>query len=178
MVIILSEVKQLSSKTKEQKPSAFLFGKMITTGFIGGIIWSAFAVVIYLFNFSEVAPYTYLLQPWLQASWIDKWQGHGLSIILSGILSLIPSTIYYIIFKRINSMWIGVVYGFFWWIVLFFCIQPLFNVTMSVFELESKTIVATIAVFVLYGTFIGYTISYNDYDLKIKEQTQKLKEKS
>lgn len=147
---------------KDKEPKDWLFGKMIVTGFVGGIIWTVLFVFIYVFHFSEVAPITYIVEPWLEADWVSKWQGHLLSIGLAGVLSLIPSIIYYYLLKRLNFMWIGVLYGMILWVLFFVGITPIFvSNTVRTFSLE--TIISTISLFILYGTFIGYTISYNYY---------------
>lgn len=158
----------MTEQANEQGSSDFLFGKMIITGFIGGIIWSAFLSIMYYFNFSEVAPKTFILNPWSQSAWIDKWQGYGLAILLSGLISLLPSVLYYFSLRRIYSMWIGVFYGVVLWVILFFLLSPFLNGTRPVMDLKLETIIATIGVFILYGTFIGYSISFHDHEQRIK----------
>ncbi|MHA6250996.1 YqhR family membrane protein [Oceanobacillus sp. CAU 1775] len=157
----------MSSKMQEIEQPSKLFGKMIITGIFGGVTWSIFFVFMYLFSFSEVAPYNYILEPWLKVEWADKWQGHLLSIGLAGIISIIPSIIYYFTFKRINSMWAGVFYGALLWVIFFIVINHLI-IGNSINDLPIETIITTISVFILYGTFIGYTISYDYYLSKRK----------
>ena len=165
-------MKEELEQNKQKKPIG-LFGKMIIIGLAGGIIWSALAVVLHYFNFAEVAPKTFLLRPWLQTEWTDNWEGHLLSIFLSGIISLIPAIIYYSLLKKINSMWVGVGYGIVLWGLLFLLLQPLLPLTVPITELSADTIVTTLCIFILYGTFIGYSISYDYHDMEIRKSRQK-----
>lgn len=128
----------MTDKSKDKEPKDWLFGKMIITGFIGGIIWTTLFVFLYVFHFSEVAPITYIVEPWLKTEWASKWQGHLLSIGLAGMISLIPSIIYYYLLKRLSSMWIGVLFGMVLWVLFFVGITPVFvSNTVSTFTLET-----------------------------------------
>lgn len=74
-------------------------------------------------------------------------------------------------------MWMGIIYGGLLWLVTFFLIQPLFPYTKQIMELSLDTIISTICLFVLYGTFIGYSISYDYYDTYVHNKTQYQHEK-
>lgn len=150
-----------------------VFTKTLLAGATGGILWSILSVILYYFNFTEVAPKSFLLRPWFITAWADQWQGHLLSIILSGILSLIPAIIYYLLFRKFNTMWIGAAYGIGLWIVLFYMLQPLFPRTVPVTELSQETVVTTLCLFILYGVFIGYSISFDYHEMKIKQNQKK-----
>lgn len=152
---------------KEMHSSGLLIARAMIIALVGGIIWSAFFVFLYYFNFTEVAPKTFLLRPWLQTEWTDLWQGHLLAIFLSGVISILPAMLYYILFKKINSMWVGAGYGIFLWCITFFLLNPLLSVAKPVTELSMDTIITTLCIFILYGTFIGYSISYDYLDMKM-----------
>lgn len=156
-----------------QGQGASIFGKIALIGFIGGIIWSALLVVLYYFNFSEVAPKSILLRPWIQTMWSDGWQGHLLSIFLSGVISLFPTFIYYITLKKVYSMWVGIVYGIVLWGIIFFILQPFIPLTKSISVLNTETIVTTICVLGLYGLFIGYSIAFDYHDMNVRAKKKK-----
>ncbi len=165
----LEGVRQMTEQSaeKEVHSSGLLIARAIIIAVAGGIIWSAFFAFLYFFKFTEVAPKTFLLRPWLQAAWTDHWQGHLLSICLSGVISILPALLYYILFKKINSMWAGTGYGIFLWCIVFFLVNPLLDAAKPVAELSIDTTVTTLCIFILYGTFIGYSISYDYLDTKI-----------
>lgn len=134
--------------------------KALYTGFIGGIIASTFGYIMYYFNLIKVSPKSFVLTSWNNASWTDGKLGIFLSIILIGLLSIVVAFIYYLLFKKVNSVWMGFVYGVILWGIVYYLLQPIFTNVPSLTELNSSTIISSICLYVLYGVFIGYTISY------------------
>ncbi|WP_373900529.1 YqhR family membrane protein [Geomicrobium sp. JCM 19037] len=51
------------------------------------------------------------------------------------------------------------------WVIIFYISNPLFIGLDSVPELSGITIVSTLSLFVCYGLFIGYSISY-EYEME------------
>ncbi|HLR62430.1 MAG TPA: YqhR family membrane protein [Lentibacillus sp.] len=163
---------QRLEQNKQEEPVSIL-SRSLLTGFIGGLLGGFFGVVLYYFNFSEVAPKSYLLRSWLTASWIDGWLGTVLSILMIGVISLLTAFIYFILFKKVNSLWMGVAYGIVLWFVVFYIIQPIFPNIPPLGDLNANTIVSTICLYILYGTFIGYSISYDYTDTLYKLRAEK-----
>ena len=150
-----------------------VFTKSLLTGFIGGMLWSVFGVILYFFKFSEVAPKTFLLRSWLTAEWTNSWLGDVISILGVGVISILTAIIYYFVFKKINVMWTGIIYGALLWGIIFYVLQPVFSNVPRLADLQLKTIVSTICLFILYGGFIGYSISFDYHSMKIKLKHQK-----
>ncbi|WP_163969975.1 YqhR family membrane protein [Oceanobacillus halotolerans] len=157
-------------QNQEEQPISLLSRSLIT-GFVGGVFWGIVGLFAYYFNFSEVAPKTYLLRSWLDAGWTDRWLGDVVSLIALGVISVIVAFIYYIIFKKINSIWMGVAYGALLWGIVFYVLQPIFPNVGPITGMGEYTIVSTICLFILYGTFVGYSISY-DYEDTLAKNTQ------
>ncbi|RLL48103.1 hypothetical protein D8M04_02170 [Oceanobacillus piezotolerans] len=148
-----------------------LLPRSLLTGFIGGIFWSTIAILMYYFNFSEVSPRLFILRSWLKDEWTDGWLGDLVSIILVGLISIIVALIYYSTLKKVNSMWAGVLFGIVLWCLIFLLFQPIFNNIPSFSELQLNTIVSTLCLYILYGAFIGYSISYDYHDTQVRETT-------
>lgn len=154
----------------------FLLMRSLLTGFISGLLWSTIGVIMYYFNFTEVTPKTFILRPWKSVAWTNGWLGDIVSIVTIAVLSIGIAFIYYGLFKKLPSIWSGVIYGCILWVIFFILIQPLFPHVKQLAELSKETIVTTISLFILYGTFIGYSISYDYYDTFIlgkEESAQK-----
>ncbi|GAB3052125.1 YqhR family membrane protein [Virgibacillus ainsalahensis] len=164
---------QLEQNKKEHIGS--LLSRSLLTGFIGGILWSVLGVIMYYFNFTEIGPKHYLLRSWNTAKWTDGWLGDIISILMVGLISIAAALIYYGIFKKVNSMWMGAAYGIILWLIIFFMLQPIFTNIPPLAELSFNTIISTICLFILYGTFIGYSISYDYNDTKVKASKEKEK---
>ncbi|TFJ93697.1 YqhR family membrane protein [Lentibacillus salicampi] len=157
---------------KQEEPVSLL-SRSLVTGFVGGLLGGFFGIVLFYFNFSEVSPKSYLLRSWLTASWIDSWLGTVLSILMIGVISLLTAFIYYVLFKKINSLMMGIAYGIVMWFIVFYIIQPIFPNIPPLMELSANTIVSTVCLYILYGTFIGYSISYDYNDTMYKLRADK-----
>ncbi|WP_029270014.1 YqhR family membrane protein [Virgibacillus alimentarius] len=166
-------VTEKNNEQDYQKSSISVLGKALINGFFGGIFWSIIGVVMYYFNFAEIAPKTFLLRSWTKAQWTTGWLGEVVSIFMVGVLSILVAVIYYGLFKKINSMWIGVVYGLIVWGIVFYILEPIFSTVPELTEFNQDTIVSTICLFILYGLFIGYSISFDYYEMLIRLQQKK-----
>lgn len=155
-------------KAKTVKPITILPHSLLT-GFIGGIIGSICGVLLYYFNFAEVAPRTFELRPWIAADWTDSWLGDMISVLVAGVLSIVPAFIYYGLFKRIKSILFAAIFGVALWAIIFYVLHPIFGNVPSVSEMSMSTIISTICLFIVYGTFIGFSISYDYHDSVLKE---------
>ncbi|SEQ20033.1 Uncharacterized membrane protein YagU, involved in acid resistance, DUF1440 family [Virgibacillus subterraneus] len=162
-------------QNKQERPMS-LMSRSLITGFVGGLIASSFGAIMYYLSFSEVAPKSYLIRSWITADWTDGWLGNMLSILMVGVLSLLTAFIYYGIFKKIDSLWMGVGYGIILWVIVFYIVQPIFPNIPNLMDLNRYTIVSTLCLFILYGTFIGYSISYDYADTIRKEEEIKEKQ--
>lgn len=163
--------KQSEEKERHEGKKKTL-SRSLLTGFIGGLLWSGFSVIMYYFNFVEVAPKTFLLRSWLTADWTKGWLGDIVSILLVGIISLLTAFIYYGLFKKVNSLWMGMFYGVLLWVIVFYLAQPIFLNIPRLVDLSKETVISTICLFILYGTFIGYSISFDFNDMEIKERKE------
>ncbi|MFU0791494.1 YqhR family membrane protein [Virgibacillus proomii] len=161
----MAEQKKQLEQNQHETPMTIL-ARSLLTGFIGGVFWSIFGTVLYYFNFSEVAPKSFILSSWIQAEWVDTWLGNVITIFIIGLLSIGTALIYYGLFKKINSMWVGAVFGILLWIVIFYIMNPIFSTVPPLTKLHMDTIASTSCLFILYGTFIGYSISYDYHDLQ------------
>lgn len=158
----MSSGKQNQSNQNEDQLT--LLARSLLTGFTGGILWSIIASIFYYFNFMEVSPKSLLLTSWVNADWTDKWLGNFFTIIIAGIVSVAFAFLYYLLLKKIYSLLVSILFGIAVWAIVFFVFQPLFPNVPRLTELSLNTWVTTICVFILYGTFVGYSISYNYED--------------
>ncbi|WP_234028559.1 YqhR family membrane protein [Lentibacillus sp. Marseille-P4043] len=160
------------SAENNRDKSMSLLSRSLITGFVGGVIWSILGVVMYYFSFSEVAAKSFVLRSWLVKGWTDGWLGDVISILLTGVLSVFAALVYYGLFKKINSIWLAAGFGVVLWVIIFYVFHPIFDNVPPVTDLNMNTIVSTLCLFVLYGTFIGYSISYDYHDTIVKEQRE------
>lgn len=141
--------------------------RTLLTGFVGGFFWGMISLIMYFFNFIEVTPKMYVVKSWIKSDWTNGWIGDLFAIILIGMLSMSISLLYHLLFRKINSIWIGFMYGLVLWMVVFIIVQPLFPNITQLADLKRDTLISTICLFSLYGTFIGYSISYAHYESEL-----------
>ncbi len=77
-----------------------------------------------------------------------------------GLLSILISFLYKAFLAKFEGIIPGIIYGLFWWALLFFGMGLMAPVIKSAFNLPKETIVTTICIFILYGVFIAYSVSY------------------
>lgn len=158
------------SKNKQiQSNQQSILKRSLLTGFIGGILSGSFSIFMYYFNFSEVTPRSYVVTNWINNDWANGWIGDIMSIFIIGLLSIFVALIYYVLFKKIYAMWLGAFYGVLIWFFIFVIVQPLYSNMEKVTNLSQDTIISTLCLFLLYGIFIGYSISYDYFDTIILE---------
>jgi preprotein translocase subunit SecG len=149
---------QQLEQNKREQPMA-LWMKAAITGFVGGVFWSLLGYLAHFFHFTELSPNMILL-PWNIGDWKYGKTGNYLAIFLIGVLSIAVALLYYVLLRKIKSMWAGVGYGIALWVIVFYVLNPFLPGLRSVSQLERNTVITTICLYILYGLFIGYSISF------------------
>lgn len=134
--------------------------KALNIGFIGGVLWSLIGAATYFFNFSSVSAASFVVRSWVQTEWSGSWLGELVSILAIGVISIGTALVYYSILKNARGLMPAILFGVGLWFVVFFLFSPVFSAVPEFTQLDSNTIVTSLCLFILYGTFIGYSISY------------------
>ena len=144
-----------------------LISNIVMIGFVGGIIGSFLGMVAYYFNFMDFTP-KFILTSWSNHGWVKAWQGFLLTMILFGILSIVIAFLYYFLLKKVKSMVAYMLFGVVCWLLFIFAFNPMFKDLPSLAKMSGDSIITSICLFILYGVFIGYSISF-DYHEYIRE---------
>jgi hypothetical protein len=165
----------------ENNHSISFIQMVMVTGFVGGVLWSLVAYLSYFLQFTKIEP-NILLEPFTVGNWKESWIGIVITIFVYGILSMGVAYFYYLVLKKLKSMWVGVFYGISLFLIVFFILNPIFPSMKPFFRLDSNTIITSVCIYVLYGVFIGYSISYEQSNLihviEEKEKKPNLNEES
>ncbi|WP_353855268.1 YqhR family membrane protein [Bacillus sp. Bos-x628] len=161
-------MKRDEKKNKEEKnqptQTTFMLGRVAATGVFGGVFWGFIGFLTHMFHFSEVSP-NMLLQPFVLGEWKKGGLGTFISLMILGILSIGAAFIYYALLKRIKGFWMGLIYGAILWVLVFYVFNPIFPDVKHVQDLKQSTIVTTFCLYILYGMFVGYSISFEYNEL-------------
>jgi Zn-dependent protease with chaperone function len=163
------EVVLMANEQKMEYPKPMSLPVMVFwTGLFGGVFWGTIGFFAAYLNFTEIHP-NVIIEPWALGNWKHRWQGTILSIILLGILSVAVAFIYYLLLKRFKGWWMGVVYGIVLFLIVFLVLNPLFPGINPFPDLGRDTVITSICIYIGYGIFIGYSISY-EYQTKTMQK--------
>ncbi|WP_313897308.1 YqhR family membrane protein [Bacillus cereus group sp. BfR-BA-01380] len=133
--------------------------KIVQIGVFGGLFWGSVWYFLHIFSFTVAGP-NYFLLPFALGNWKEGVWGNIAGIICMGIFSILVAFVYKAIFSKFEGLMPGIIYGLVWWGLLFFVIAPVAPVIKSMVEMPKETIVTTACIFILYGVFIAYSVSF------------------
>ncbi|TWI55965.1 YqhR family membrane protein [Halalkalibacter nanhaiisediminis] len=145
-------------QNKQEEQMSFV-AKVALIGLYGGLIWSLVGYFAFFFNFIRVGP-ALVLMPFALGAWKDTYVGQLVGVAVITVLSIGVAYLYKLILQKFHKLWVGVAFGLTLWILVFYLLNPIFPGLKSVANLDSNTIITSICLYVLYGVFIGYSISY------------------
>lgn len=160
--------------TKESPHLQSFNSTIAVTGFAGGIFWGFMGYIAYLLNFVSVGP-SLILMPWALGEWKHMMAGQWIGIIAIGVVSIGLAFLYRAVLAKINNVWPGLLYGALLWLVVFILLRPLYEGTGAGLVLNLNSIVTSFALYILYGLFTGYSISY-DYHERDAQKRQAIQE--
>ncbi|MCJ8006804.1 YqhR family membrane protein [Lederbergia wuyishanensis] len=131
------------------------------TGFFGGVIGTIFGYFVNYFNFTEINPKV-ILSPFT-GKWTDGWLGFVVTALLYGLLSIVVALLYYMVLRKQKSLIWGAIYGIIIFLIIFLALHPMIPDIKWLFRYNFNTIATELCFFLIYGLFIGYSISY-EYD--------------
>lgn len=167
----MEENQENLEQNQREKPMSFL-AMTIITGLFGGIFWSALAYLAYIFNFTEIRP-NVILEPWALGKWKEQWLGTVISIIAIGLFSVGAALVYYAAMRKINSIWAGAAFGLGLFLLVFYVLNPIFPGIKPFWDLSRNTLITSACFYILYGVFVGYSISYEENELRNRGKKQK-----
>ncbi|MCP3032987.1 YqhR family membrane protein [Halobacillus sp. A1] len=157
----------MSDEQKEQskkEPPHSVLAKSLTVGFVAGVLWSGIGALSYYFHFSEVSAASFVFRSFWETEWTSSLLGEILAVIIVGLLSVLTALIYYTALKSMNGIWPGLLFGLVIFVGIYFGLNPIFDAVPHWRELSVDSIVTNLCLFILYGVFIGYSISYEFHE--------------
>ncbi|MFT8391550.1 MAG: YqhR family membrane protein [Sporolactobacillus sp.] len=154
------------SGNKNKKKS---FGRTAVIGLFGGLLWSLIALVCKLINFTSYGP-ELLFKPFALPAWKNQIGGQFLAVAGLSLLSIVLAWAYLLIVGRFKNFWISLLFGLMLWALVFIGLQPFIPDMRFVTKLGWNTASTTICLFLLYGLFVGYSISFEMEEANGQEQ--------
>ncbi|MFF3022788.1 YqhR family membrane protein [Gottfriedia sp. NPDC057948] len=135
------------------------FNKIASIGFFGGIFWSSVLLVLSYFDFTQIGP-NFVLERIKLGKWANGYIENLISIVGIGIISIIIAFIFYFIGRKFNGILPGIFFGLLLWVIVFILLGKIAFDLKAIKDYSSDTTVTTICLFILYGTFIAYSVSF------------------
>ena len=130
----------------------------VQIGLFGGIFWGGVWYFLHIFSFTEAGP-NYFLLPFAFGSWKEGVWGNVFGIVCMGLLSILIAFLYKAFLQSLKDY-----SGNYLWAILVgttvLGMGLMAPVIKSALHLPKETIVTTICIFILYGVFIAYSVSY------------------
>lgn len=155
-----------SNKHHEHHTNAFRF--CVKTGFFAGLFWGTLHWILYLIHFTTVLP-AFMADPFFKLSFLKTGWGVVVGIGCFIIFSIAAAILYKFLLGRFSGPWAGIVYGLLWYTILFLAIGPVMKITPPFQKLGWDTIITEMAVYTVWGLFIGYTIAFEFTDEASRE---------
>ena len=135
----------------------------LLTGFIGGVFGCRFGYLVHIFHFTMISP-AVILGP-SQGAWKAGWVGVAIITLIYGLLSMLMALLYFSVLKKEEITMVGCgIWDIHFYRDLFY-LQPLIPGMKPLMKYDLNTFLTEICFFIVYGVFIGYSISYEYNEL-------------
>lgn len=151
---------------QSSKLNQLLVLRTLLIGIFGGFFGGLFLLLLHYFKITEVRPKILLHVLFQDENWLEKWYAYVVLLLLLSIISTIIALIYYILLRQRKSWITGAVFGIVIWATIYFIMPIIINNYNPFLYLSSESHVSMFCLFLLYGVFIGYSISYDYENLK------------
>ncbi|MDN4074713.1 YqhR family membrane protein [Fictibacillus terranigra] len=151
-------------KNKRDEAMSFM-ARVVSVGFFGGLFWGIVGYFAYYLNLSKIGP-ALILAPWALGKWKSQWLGQLIGVIAISLISILVAICYRYLLSRVKSMVGGLTFGILLWVIVFYLLHPIFPGLEPISQLGRNTIATTLCLYILYGVFVGYSISFEYQELQ------------
>lgn len=168
-----SNEKNNKNKNNDNSPAPthpILFSMKI--GFFAGLIWGLIRWLTTGLNFTKVSQ-AFLLDPFVPRRWLVGfyWQAGGLAMFI--LMSVLAALVYLFVLGRLKGHWPGVLFGAGWWGIVYAWLGPIIGAVPPLKQIGWSSIVTDFCLFLLWGVFIGYSISFELHNEAEREPNKK-----
>lgn len=163
---------KLLNQKKEEKPRTNKWGFAVYIGFFAGLIWGGIKIIENYFHLTSLSP-GFLIEPFFLHNYLMTVQGYFIGWFAFIVMSIVASLLYAVFLAKAKGPWVGIIYGLVWWGVIFLLIGPVSGMTNWISFMEFNTIITDLCLFIVWGLFIGYSISFEFTDERVREPFEK-----
>lgn len=137
-------------------------------GFFAGLIWGAVKAAEVYFKFTAI-PTRFMAKPFLAPSFINTNAGFWMGWLFFIIFSIIAALLYAIVLRKVKGHWMGLAYGAAWWALIYLLVGPSTGMMKWINRYDWNTIITDVCLFLIWGLFIGFSISFEFTDERERE---------
>ncbi|MEI7024684.1 YqhR family membrane protein [Paenibacillus sp. y28] len=156
--------KNRKETTKSTNP--WLFGAEV--GFFAGLVWGLLKWAEAYLKFTTIS-IAFMLKPFLSLSFLESGWGQALGLGAFTLFSIGAALLYTLLLRKAPGPWLGILYGILWWGVLYLIAGPAMGMMERLDNLDLNTITSDFCLFLVWGLFIGYSISFEFTDDRKRE---------
>ncbi|WP_256757151.1 YqhR family membrane protein [Cohnella sp. WQ 127256] len=146
-------------------------------GFFAGLIWGLIRWLATGLNFTSVTQ-AFLLDPFVPRKHLGGfyWQAAGLGMFI--MMSMIAALLYIVLLKSLRGPWPGLWFGALWWAIIYAWVGPMIGAVPPLNQIGWSSIVTDFCLFLMWGLFIGFSISFEFHNEAEREPSGKSAGKS
>jgi uncharacterized membrane protein YagU involved in acid resistance len=145
---------------------------ILQIGFFAGLIWGIVKIISYSLNFTKVIP-GFLIKPFFKNWFLISGWGYAAGLLTFIVMSIAAAAVYMLCLSKLKGPWPGIAYGMVWWVLLYMIVGPIARMMQPIFRLDLNSIITDLCIFLLWGAFIGYTVSFEYTDERMREPFSK-----
>lgn len=160
LIVQKSDIIYGKSRCIVMKKNMFQILNTLLAALFAGFLIGILQLLLFYFNMIEIDPKS-IVESVVFFEVRGNLLTYILYLVINMLISLIIATVYYFLLKRTKGWLPGAIYGIILW-VIFYCFLPFIIVNDMLWNIyQSETTVISLCMSLLYGIFIGYSISYN-----------------
>ncbi|MEF3301951.1 YqhR family membrane protein [Paenibacillus sp. GYB003] len=140
-------------------------------GIFAGLIWGAVKAAAFYFKFTKV-PASFMAKPFFAPSYMNTTAAFWMGWLCFILFSVIASLLYGALFRSVKGHWPGLIYGAAWWSLVTLLIGPSTGMMRWIYRYDWNTIVTDLCLFLVWGLFIGFSISFEFTDERHREPAE------
>jgi len=137
-----------------------VLARTIGTGASMGVAFYFFWSIVSFFKFTSYPAHYYIKDSINMVFDIPRWAQIFVTAFVMVLISICLALVYYVLAKKVRSIWMGIAYGAIIALMHLFIIHPLF-IGESLFFHSAASTFTIFNMHILFGISIGYSISFD-----------------
>ncbi|HLR41858.1 MAG TPA: YqhR family membrane protein [Pseudogracilibacillus sp.] len=145
---------------KKQKDK--FIGQAFVVGLIASLISIALGLFFHTFHFIPFSLFAWIKDYFVSVNGLATIILYGVVILLISLISIMLALIYAVILRKKKHWKYGAMYGVLLWFIFYVALPYFLTNILTLTRYEVNVSITIFCFFLLYGVFVGYSISFHD----------------